>query len=129
MRVLLGVAVCVALAGCTGGADGGEPKRYGSGVHDIESFCRDDVDTRYFRVDSGPGVFRMNVLWDDVDGEDIDLYVEDPDDDEGLFAADDEIPPGDSPAQVEVTVPVAMNLLATVECYDAVEFTGRITVP
>ena len=129
--IVLAASVSLLAAACTGGADGGSPKRYGSGVHDFDGVCRDDFDTHAFRIDTMAGTFRMHVMWDETDDADHDLYVEDPDDEEGLFEGDDASPPGDSPAQVVVNVP-AMDLLATVECFlDAtgVEYSGRITVP
>ena len=122
--------VTLLAVGCSGGGGGGGAKRYDSGVHDIEGTCTESNDVQEFRIDSQAGTFQMSVSWDDSDGEDIDLYVEDPDDEEGLFEGDSEIPPNDSPAEVTAVIPAPMNLVATVDCYDwPVPYTAQMTVP
>lgn len=130
MRSTAWFLVLICLSGCVDGSDGGGPKRYGSGVHDIDGTCTESNDIQEFRIDSEAGTFEMSVSWDDSDGEDIDLYVEDPDDDEGLFEYDDDLPPNDSPAEVTAVIPAPMNLVATVDCYDwPVPYSAQMTVP
>lgn len=101
----------------------------GSGAKSFAGACADDLDDDGFKFTAAAGAFTASVTWNEANGDDVDLWLLD---DAGVLVADDEIPPGDSPAQVTFQLPAAGTYYLGVICYGPntnVPYTGSANVP
>lgn len=129
MRTIALAGLFLALTGC-GGEGGGNPKVFRTGTHTIDATCGHE-ESRWLKIEAQPGTFTMTVTWDESGGADVDLWVEDEGDFDGVWDIDAETPPGDSPAMVTVALSEVTRLEAEVTCYeeDHLDYEGTMSVP
>lgn len=94
--------------------------------------CADDSDFDYFRfTTTSAGTISADLTWTESPAnDDLDLLVE------GtsfqLVRHDDDVPPGDSPAQLSFTSSAGLAYFVEIDCYNTspnVAYLGTLTIP